>query len=313
MKLLSGTLHPQLSQEVAQQCGVTLTPVDFKTFSDGEILVQIQENLRGEDVFIIQPTGGAVNDSIMELAILIDAARRGSARRITAVIPYFGYARQDRKTAPGTPITAKLVADLLTAAGADRVLTVDLHAPQLQGFFNIPLDNLSGCQVFQQFLADAKLESFHPMIISPDVGGLKRARAFAEVLGLDLAVIDKRRNAQNAPEVMHVMGDVQDRSCLIVDDIVDSGRTLVACAEALRKNGASQVQAFLTHGVLGDGALERLSQAKIDQIWITDSLPIDKKIEVFGKIGKISVAKTLSNGIKSIHEEKSLLNFVDPF
>ena len=316
MKIFTGLAHPQLAAEVAALLSVPLSPVTITRFLDGEINVQLQEGVRGEDVFIIQPTCFPVNDNMMELAILIDAVRRGSARRITVVLPYFGYSRQDRQMGPGTPITAKLVADMLTAAGADRILTLDLHTRQVQGFFNIPLDNLSARRVFQAYY-DAHLKGTlcNPLIVSPDIGGVKRARSLAESLCLDLVIIDKRRAMDGMAYVMNVIGDVAGRDCIVFDDIIDSGGTLVHCAAALKDHGAGDIIGFATHGVLSGTAKSRLQASPFKKIILTNSIPLrpspKEKLEEFPKICKISIARALSDGIKGINREKNIIDLVD--
>src|ERR1700733_11453832 len=271
IKLVSGNSNPALAEAIGNHIGTPLAKAIVRRFADNEIFVEIQENVRGADVFLIQSTSYPTNDNLMELLIIIDALRRASARRITAVIPYFGYARQDRKVGPRTPISAKLVANLITHAGADRVLTVDLHAGQIQGFFDIPTDNLYAMPVIVKDIQDA-LGHDNLMIVSPDVGGVVRARALAKRLGGDLAIVDKRRERAGESEVMNIIGDVEGRSCILIDDIVDSGGTICNAAEALLREGAKDVCAYATHGVLSGGAVARIQDSKLKSMVITDSI-----------------------------------------
>src|SRR6476660_9033107 len=262
MKLLAGNSNRPLAEAIGQYLHAPFTKAVVRRFADMEVFVEIQENVRGEDMFVIQSTSYPANDNLMELLIMIDALRRASARRITAVIPYFGYARQDRKVGPRTPISAKLVANLITEAGANRVLTVDLHAGQIQGFFDIPTDNLFAMPVIVKDIAE-NLKGKEPMVVSPDVGGVVRARALATRLNTDLAIVDKRREKAGVSEVMNIIGDVEGRTCILIDDIVDSGGTLCNAAEALLKNGAQEVHAYITHGVLSGGAVARIAASKL--------------------------------------------------
>lgn len=310
MKLLACNSNKILSQEIAKYLGVELVNADVKKFTDNEIFVEIKENVRGEDIFVIQSTSYPANDHIMELLIAIDALRRASAKRITAVIPYFGYARQDRKVAPRTPISAKLVANLITSAGADRVLTLDLHAGQIQGFFDIPVDNLYAAPVF---IRDIK-ENFgtnNLVIVSPDVGGLVRARAIAKKINAELAIVDKRRPVAGVSEVMNIIGDVDGRNCIIVDDMVDSGGTLCNGAEALLEKGANSVSAYITHGVLSGKACDRIANSKLKNLVITNS--IDPTIETLSvkNIRIINVASLLGEAIRNITQEKSVSTLFD--
>jgi ribose-phosphate pyrophosphokinase len=276
-----------------------------RRFADMEVFVEIHENVRGEDVFVVQSTSYPANDNIMELLVALDALRRGSARRVTAVLPYYGYARQDRKSGPRTPISAKLLANLITTAGADRILTIDLHAAQIQGFFDIPADNLYSAPVFRNDIAerytDGKL-----MIISPDVGGVVRARALASRLDADLAIIDKRRPRAGVSEVMNIIGDVEGRHCIMVDDIVDSGGTLCNAAKALIEAGALSVDAYVTHGVLSGGAVSRVASSPLDSLVTTDSIQATEAMRVAKNIRQITVAPLLGEAIKRIHEERSV-------
>src|SRR6266702_2591306 len=271
MKILAGNSNRPLTEAIAAYLGMPLTKCQVRRFADMEIFVEIQENVRGQDTFIIQSTSAPTNDHLMEVLIMFDALRRASARRITAVIPYFGYARQDRKPGPRTPISAKLVANLITRAGANRVLTVDLHAGQIQGFFDIPTDNLFAMPVIVKDIAD-NLKGKSPMVVSPDVGGVVRARALASRLNTDLAIVDKRRERAGMSEVMNIIGEVEGRTCILIDDIVDSGGTLCNAAEALLKNGAAEVYAYATHGVLTGKAVERIGNSRLKSMVVTDSI-----------------------------------------
>ncbi len=303
LKVFSGNSNPLLAEEICRHLRIPLGKVNLTTFSDGEFYCQILENVRGKDVFIIQPTCCSVNDNLMELLIMIDAFKRSSAARITAVIPYYGYARQDRKDKPRVPISSKLVADLLTAAGTDRILSMDLHAGQIQGFFDIPVDHLFAAPVLIEYLTRLKLPDL--TIVSPDAGGVERARAFAKRLGADLAVVDKRRTAPNEAEVMHVIGQVGGRNIVICDDMIDTAGTLVHTAQVLRKKKAKRIFACATHGVLSGPALERLRKAPIEQIIITNTVPLDKS-KILPNMKLLSVAGLLAKAIRSIHEETSV-------
>jgi ribose-phosphate pyrophosphokinase len=305
MKIISGNSNLSLSQNVAAFLDIPLTKAAIQRFSDKEIFVEILENVRGEDVFIIQSTSFPANDNLMELLITIDALRRGSARRITAVIPYFGYGRQDRKTAPRTPISAKLVANLLTTAGADRILTFDLHAEQIQGFFDIPVDNLFASPLFSQDIAERYGVS-SPMIVAPDVGSVVRSRSIAKRLNTDLAIIDKRRERPGQSEVMNVIGSVFGRHCILIDDIIDSGGTLCQGAQALQDLGALSVTAYVTHGVLSGQAFENLHGSCLKNLYITNSIQNQQNIEKKHKINYLSIAPLLGQAITHIHEEKSI-------
>lgn len=305
MKIIAGNSNLPLAQAISDYLKVPLCKASIKRFSDNEIFAEILENVRGEDVFVVQSTSYPANDNLMELLITIDALRRGSARRITAVIPYFGYARQDRKTGGRTPISAKLVANLITAAGVDRVLTMELHAGQIQGFFDIPLDNLIIAPIFvpeiEKRFADQDL-----VIVSPDVGGVVRARALAKRLGADLAIIDKRREKAGVSEVMHVIGDVKNKTCIMVDDIVDSGGTLCNAATALKSKGANAVYAFVVHGVLSGKAVERVTNSDLEGLITADTIAARDDVEACPKVERLSVAKLLGEGILRIAEEKSI-------
>jgi ribose-phosphate pyrophosphokinase len=303
LKIFSGNSNLPLAEEICRHLRIALGKVNLTTFSDGELYCQILENVRGKDVFIIQPTCCPVNNNLMELLIMIDAFKRSSAARITAVIPYYGYARQDRKDKPRVPISSKLVADLLTAAGTDRILSMDLHAGQIQGFFDIPVDHLYAAPVLIEYLKKLRLPDL--TIVSPDAGGVERARAFAKRLGADLAVVDKRRTAPNEAEVMHVIGQVGGRNIVICDDMIDTAGTLVHTVQVLRKKKAKKIFACATHGVLSGPALERLRKAPIDQIIITNTVPLEKS-KVLPNMKQLSVAGLLAQAVRSIHEETSV-------
>lgn len=305
MKLLAGNSNRPLADAVSSYLGVPLAKASMKRFSDSEVFVEIQENVRGQDVFVIQSTAYPANDNLMELLITIDALRRGSARRITAVIPYFGYARQDRKTGGRTPITAKLVANLLTSAGIDRLLTMELHAGQIQGFFDIPVDNLIIAPVFIPDI-ERKFKNQPLVMVSPDVGGVVRARALAKRLGADLAIIDKRREQAGVSEVMHVIGDVDGKVCIMVDDIVDSGGTLCNAAEALKKHGAREVHSYVVHGVLSGAAVTKIMDSSMEKIVISDSIAATEAILGCPKIERLSIAHLIGEAIKRTSEERSI-------
>lgn len=310
MKILSCNSNLSLARSISEQLNVPLTLATIRRFADMEIFVEIHENVRGEDVFIIQSTSYPANDHLMELLITIDALKRGSAKRITAVIPYFGYARQDRKTGPRTPISAKLVANLITVAGADRVLTLDLHAGQIQGFFDIPVDNLFASPVFAKDI-EKRYTNDNLVIVSPDVGGVVRARGLAKRINADLAIIDKRREQPGHSEVMNIIGDVQDRKCLIIDDIVDSAGTLCNAAKALKEAGALSVIAYATHGVLSGPALERITKSPLDELVVTNSIEPNQAIADSESIRHISIASLLSEAIKRISLEESVSSLFD--
>lgn len=305
MKLLACNSNITLSKEIAKYLKLELVDADIKRFSDHEVFVEIRENVRGEDIFVIQSTSKPANDNIMELLITIDALRRASAKRITAVIPYYGYARQDRKAAPRTPISAKLVANLITSSGADRVLTLDLHASQIQGFFDIPVDNLYASPVFAQDIKN-NFSSDNLVIVSPDVGGLVRARDIAKRVGADLAIVDKRRPRAGVSEVMNIIGDISGKNCIIIDDIVDSGGTLCNAADALIEKGAQSVSAYITHGVLSSNANEKIAKSKLKNLVITNSIEANKETLEVKNIRIINMANLLGEAIRNISEEKSL-------
>ena len=305
LKIFSGTANPILSEKIAEFIGVPLGRCLIRRFSDGENFVEIDENVRGMDVFVVQPTSMPVDENLMELLILIDTLRRASADRITAVIPYYGYARQDRKVQPRTPITSKLVADLLTAAGANRVLALDLHAGQIQGFFNIPFDHLYANPIFLDYLMKERTTQ-NLAVISPDAGGTERARAYAKRMNADLAIIDKRRTGPNQSEVMHVIGDVQGKNAIIVDDIVDTAGTLCQAAQAIVDRGAKSVFAVCTHAVLSGHAVEKIHESPLDSVVVSDSIPLGVKVKKSNKIVVLSVAKLLGEAIRRIHTGDSV-------
>lgn len=306
MAILTGNSNPELAKEIAEQLGIKLTDVLVGRFSEGEIRVQIKENIRGRDVFIVQPTCPPTNDNLMELLIMMDAARRASAQRITTVIPYYGYARQDRKDQSRVPITAKLVANLICAAGADRVLTMDLHASQIQGFFDIPVDHLYAINVLCDYIASKGIDPKDLVVVTSDVGGVKMARAYAKRLGAELAVVDKRRKGPETTEVMHILGEVSGKIAVIVDDIVATAGSLVDASEALGRNGVREVYAAVSHGILSGSALEKVKNCKIlKELVITNSIPFARQSE-HPKIKLVSVAQLLADAIRRIHAEESV-------
>jgi ribose-phosphate pyrophosphokinase len=305
MKIVACNSNRPLAEAIAAFLGSPLTNASIRRFADLEVFVEIQENIRGEDVFVIQSTSYPANDNLMELLITLDALRRSSARRITAVVPYFGYARQDRKSAPRSPISAKLVANLITTAGANRVLTMDLHAAQIQGFFDIPVDNLFAAPLFGRDIQD-RAGGRDLMVVSPDVGGVVRARALATRLHTDLAIIDKRRPRAGVSEVMNVIGEVEGRHCILVDDIVDSGGTLCNAAEALIKNGANGVSVYVTHGVFSGGAVARVAASPIEMMTVTDSIAATEAVRLSKNIRQVSIAALMAEAIRRISEESSV-------
>ncbi|MGE4063165.1 MAG: ribose-phosphate pyrophosphokinase [Rhodospirillaceae bacterium] len=305
MKILAGNSNKPVAEAIASCLKLQLTNASVKRFSDMEIFVEIHENVRGEDVFVIQSTSYPANDNLMELLITLDALRRASARRVTAVMPYFGYARQDRKTGGRTPITAKLVANLLTNAGAARVLSLDLHSGQIQGFFDIPVDNLFSAPVFTNDIT-AKYKGEDLVIVSPDVGGVVRARAIAKRIHADLAIIDKRRERAGVSEVMNIIGDIKGRGCILVDDIVDSAGTLCNAAKALMDAGAKSVSAYVTHGVLSGGAVGRVTASPLKELVITDSIQATEAVRLADNIRQLSIAPLLGEAIKRISQEASV-------
>jgi ribose-phosphate pyrophosphokinase len=310
MKLLAGNSNRGLAEAIALYLKLPFTKAQVRRFADMEVFVEVQENVRGEDMFVIQSTSYPTNDNLMELLIVIDALVRASAKRITAVIPYFGYARQDRKSGGRTPISAKLVANLITEAGADRVLTVDLHAGQIQGFFDIPTDNLFAMPVMVTDIQDY-LGANDLMVVSPDVGGVVRARALAKRLGADLAIVDKRRERAGESEVMNIIGDVAGRSCILIDDIIDSGGTICNAAEALISEGAKDVCAYATHGVLSGGAVARIQGSKLKSMVVTDSIAATNEVTKCAKIRRISIAPLIGEAMRRINSEESVSSLFD--
>lgn len=305
MKLIAGNSNKQLAEAISAYLNMPLAQASIRRFSDMEVFVEIQENVRGQDVFVLQSTSYPANDNMMELLITIDALRRGSARRITAVIPYFGYARQDRKTGGRTPISAKLVANLITSAGADRVLALELHAGQIQGFFDIPVDNLNISPVFIPDI-EKKFAGQELVIVSPDVGGVVRARALAKPLNAELAIIDKRREKAGVSEVMNVIGHVEGKVCIMVDDIIDSGGTICNAAQALKDQGAKSVHAYVVHGVLSGGAVARIGDSALESMVITDSIAATDAVKTSRNILQLSVAPLMGEAIRRISEERSI-------
>jgi ribose-phosphate pyrophosphokinase len=310
MKILAGNSNRPLTEAIAAYLGLPLTKCQVRRFADMEIFVEIQENVRGQDAFIVQSTSYPTNDHLMEVLIMTDALRRASARRITAVIPYFGYARQDRKPGPRTPISAKLVANLITRAGADRVLTVDLHAGQIQGFFDIPTDNLFAAPVLVRDI-QSRLELDNVMVVSPDVGGVIRARALAKRIDAPLAIVDKRRERAGDSEVMNIIGEVDGKICILIDDIVDSGGTLCNAAEALRAKGAREVYAYITHGVLSGGAAARIAASNLKEMVLTDTIQSTEAIRVSKNIRIVSIAPLIGEAIARIAKEESVSSLFD--
>ncbi|WP_421716051.1 ribose-phosphate pyrophosphokinase [Arcobacter arenosus] len=306
-KLFSGTANPEFAKKVGKYLNVNVGGASINKFSDGEISVQIHESVRGQDVFIVQPTCAPTNDHLMELLIIVDALKRSSAKSVSAVMPYFGYARQDRKAAPRVPITAKLVADMLETVGIDRIITIDLHAAQIQGFFDIPVDNLYGSVLFVDYLRAKNLKN--PIIASPDIGGVARARSYAEKLGYDLVIVDKRREKANVAEVMNIIGEVKGKDVILVDDMVDTAGTLVKAAEVLKAKGATSVMACCTHGVLSGPAFERINNGTLDELIITDTIPMHGKCD---KITVLSATKIIGETIRRITNNESVNSiFID--
>jgi len=304
LKVFSGSAHPELAREIAAFLGIKVGQARLRRFPDSEVSFQIDENIRGTDVFVVQPTCSPVDQHIMEMLVMIDAFRRSSAARITAVIPYYGYARQDRKDKPRVPISAKLVANILSAAGTNRVLTMDLHKAQIQGFFDIPVDHLFAAPVIIDYLS--RLDHPKVTLVSPDAGGAERARAYAKRLGAELAIIDKRRTDDGTAEVMNVIGDVEGRTCILQDDIIDTAGTITKGASALKENGAERVFACAVHGVLSGPAIDRIQKSPIDQLIVTNTIPLSSTAAACKKIVVLSVARLLGQAIKSIHEETSV-------
>ncbi|HEX9022433.1 MAG TPA: ribose-phosphate pyrophosphokinase [Geobacteraceae bacterium] len=305
IRMFCGNSNPPLAERICVNLGIPLGKAKVKNFSDGEIMVEIGENVRGRDIYVIQSTCHPTNNNLMELLIMIDALKRASAATITAVIPYYGYARQDRKVAPRTPITSKLVADLITTAGADRMVTIDLHAGQIQGFFNIPVDNLYAAPAILDHLKK-RFVNDNIVMISPDAGGTERARAFAKRLECTLAIIDKRRTGPNVAEVMHLVGDVKDKIAIILDDMIDTAGTLTQAAKALKDHGARTIYACATHGVLSGPAIDRINASDIEEVVITDTIPLGEKESLTSKIKVLSIAELLAETIRRIHEDESV-------
>ncbi len=311
MRLITGNSNAPLAGAIGQYLKLDYVKAQVRRFADMEVFVEVQENVRGEDMFVVQSTSYPANDNLMELLIVIDALKRASARRITAVIPYFGYARQDRKVGPRTPISAKLVANLITEAGASRVLTVDLHAGQIQGFFDIPTDNLYAMPVIVRDIQDYLGTGNDLMVISPDVGGVVRARALAKRLGADLAIVDKRRERAGESEVMNIIGDVAGRSCILIDDIVDSGGTICNAADALLREGAKEVCAYATHGVLSGGAIANIQNSKLKSMVITDTIAATEDVRKCTNIRRITIAPLIGEAMRRINNEESVSSLFD--
>jgi ribose-phosphate pyrophosphokinase len=304
LKIFSGSSNPELAASICEHLGIPQGDILLTTFSDGEVHCQILENVRGRDVFIVQPTCNPVNTTLMELLIMIDAFKRASAKRVTAVIPYFGYARQDRKDRPRVPISSKMVAKLLEATGADRILAMDLHAPQIQGFFDIPVDHLFAAPVIVKYIQEQNISDM--VIVSPDSGGVERARAIAKRLDSSLAIIDKRRSSPNIADIMHVIGDVQGRRAIIVDDMIDTAGTLTKVAKSLIENGAASIIAAAAHPVLSGNAIERIENSPLEKVIVTNSIPLTETARKCEKIEQLSIAPLLGDAIRSIHEETSV-------
>ncbi|MEW6054806.1 MAG: ribose-phosphate pyrophosphokinase [Nitrospirota bacterium] len=305
IKFFTGNAHRELAREIADYLQIPVGDATVTKFSDGEIMVHIHENVRGSDVFILQPTCMPVNRHIMEILLMVDALKRASARRITAVIPYYAYARQDRKVQPRVPISAKLVADLITAAGTNRILTMDLHAAQIQGFFDIPVDNLYASPVLLEYVRE-KYDSNNLVIVSPDAGGVERARSFAKMLQCSIAIIDKRREAANISQIMNVIGDVTRKDTIILDDMVDTGGTTIQAATALKEKGAKRVIAACTHAVLSGNAIEKVNASVLEELIVTNTIPLNSKTEKCKKLTVLSIASLIGEAIRRIHEESSI-------
>lgn len=305
LMVFTGNANPALAQKIVDHLGRPLGDASVSQFSDGEIAVELNENVRGRDVFVVQPTCAPTNDNLMELIVMVDALRRASAGRITAVVPYFGYARQDRRVRSSrVPITAKVVADMMVSVGIDRMLTVDLHAEQIQGFFDVPVDNVYGSPVLLEDIEQQHFEDL--LVVSPDIGGVVRARAVAKQLGIDLAIIDKRRPRANVAEVMHIIGDVSGRTCLLVDDIIDTAGTLCSAAKALKDQGAKKVVAYCTHPVLSGKAIENITNSELDQLVVTDSIPLSKAAQQSPRIRTLTLSKMLAEAVRRLSNEESL-------
>ncbi|MGE4298539.1 MAG: ribose-phosphate diphosphokinase [Desulfovibrionaceae bacterium] len=303
LKILTGSSNPELAQAICEHLGCQLTPATAKTFSDGEIRIEIGANVRGDDVYVIQSTCAPVNYHLMQLCLMLDALKRASAGRVTAVVPYYGYARQDRKVVPRAPISAKLVADFLTVAGMNRLVTIDLHAGQIQGFFNLPVDNLFAAPVILEYIKNLEGDL---VIVSPDAGGVERARAYAKRLGATLAIIDKRRDEPNKAKAMNVIGDVEGKIAIVMDDMIDTAGTIVAAGEVLLKNGAKEVMACATHPVLSGPAIQRLCESPYSQVIVTNTIPLGQKLEACSKLKVLSMAGLLAKAIHNIHTESSV-------
>nr|WP_189419263.1 ribose-phosphate pyrophosphokinase [Cellvibrio zantedeschiae] len=303
--VFTGNANPDLANRIVDELGMTLGDASVDQFSDGEIAVELNVNVRGRDVFVVQPTCAPTNDNLMELIVMVDALRRASAGRITAVVPYFGYARQDRRVRSArVPITAKVVADMMVGVGVDRVLTVDLHAEQIQGFFDVPVDNVYGSPVLLEDIEAQKFENL--IVVSPDIGGVVRARAVAKQLGIDLAIIDKRRPRANVAEVMHIIGEIEGRTCLLVDDMVDTAGTLCSAAKALKEHGAKRVIAYATHPVLSGKAVENLNNSVLDELVVTDSIPLSDAIKNCAKVRQLTLSRMLAEAMRRLSNEESL-------
>jgi ribose-phosphate pyrophosphokinase len=303
--VFTGNANPDLAKKIVAHLGMSLGDVSVSQFSDGEIAVELNVNVRGRDVFVVQSTCAPTNDNLMELIVMVDALRRASAGRITAVVPYFGYARQDRRVRSArVPITAKVVADMMVGVGVDRVLTVDLHAEQIQGFFDVPVDNVYGSPVLLEDIEQQKFENL--IVVSPDIGGVVRARAVAKQLGIDLAIIDKRRPRANVAEVMHIIGEIENRTCLLVDDMVDTAGTLCSAAKALKEQGAKHVIAYATHPVLSGKAVENLNNSVLDELVVTDSIPLSEAVLACTKVRQLSLSKMLAEAMRRLSNEESL-------
>jgi ribose-phosphate pyrophosphokinase len=314
LRLFTGNANPELAHRIAKELHIPLGRLHLTRFADGEIRVMIEESARGMDVFILQPTCGPVNDNLMELLIMVDAFRRASARRITLVIPYYGYSRQDKKIKPREPVSARLVADMITAAGASRAVAIDLHAGQIQGFFHIPLDHLYAGPLLADYFREKGYIGQDVVVVSPDVGGVSRARAFAEMLGAGIAIIVKRRPEPGKVEIMEIIGDVTDKRCIMIDDMIDTGGSISAGARALATRGAKSVVATATHAVLSGPALAKIDDSPIEEIVLTDTIPIPKeKLDVTSKLTTVSVATLLANAIKRIHNDDSVSELFDRF
>lgn len=311
LKIFSGTSNKELAQKVAQAAGVELSPCKITTFADGEIQVEIHESVRGQNVFVIQSTCPPVNQNYMEFFIILDALKRASAASITAVIPYYGYARQDRKVAPRAPISAKCIADLLTTAGADRVVALDLHAAQIQGFFNCPVDHLFAIPTLARAWRERYGVGEEFVAVSPDAGGVERCRAFAKRIESSIAIIDKRRSAPNEAKAMHLIGDVKDKTAIIIDDLIDTAGTLTQAVDSLMKNGAKRVFAFASHPVLSGPAVSRIQESALEKVWVTDTIPLSEAAKASGKFEVISISKVLAEAIKRIHGNDSVSELFD--